>query len=88
MPERAAEAMLALDDTSSDDTRTQRTSPAELRVRLLAEAAALLPEEQLGADFLAAYYRLVAPEDLAAAGPERLAVTAAHHASSLLKRPA
>jgi glutamate dehydrogenase len=87
MPERAAEAMLSSDDTSSDDTRSQSTGPLGPREKLLADAAALLSQEQLGADFLTAYYRFVAPEDLAAAGPERLAVTAAHHAALGATRP-
>src|SRR6266700_6014780 len=87
MPERAAEAMLASDDTSSDDTRSQSANPQDTREKLLADAAALLSREQLGADFLAAYYRLVAPEDLAAAGPARLAMTAAHHAALGATRP-
>jgi len=86
MPEHAAEAMFASDDTSSDATRSQGTSPDDTR-ELLAQAAALLSQEQLEAGFLAAYYRFVAPEDLAAAGPERLAATAAHHAALGATRP-
>ncbi len=87
MPERAAEPMLASDDTSSQDTRGQSAGPQDAREKLLADAAALLSHENLGADFLAAYYRLVAPEDLTAAGPERLAMTAAHHAALGATRP-
>jgi glutamate dehydrogenase len=87
MPERADEAMLGSDDTSSDDTSSRNASPDDLREKLLAEAAALLEQEQLGAEFLAAYYRLVAPEDLSAAGPRRLAATAAHHAALGATRP-
>jgi glutamate dehydrogenase len=87
MPERAAEAMLGSDDTSSDDMRSQSASPQDVREKLLADAAELLSHEQLGTDFLAAYYRLVAPEDLTAAGPQRLAMTAAHHAALGATRP-
>jgi glutamate dehydrogenase len=87
MPERAAEAMLGSDDTSSDVMRSPSSSPQDVREKLLADAAELLPQEQLGTDFLAAYYRLVAPEDLTAAGPQRLAMTAAHHAALGATRP-
>ena len=87
MPERAAEEMLNLDDTRSLGAPAQHASPEDTRVRLLAEAAAMLPQGHLGAEFLAAYYRLVAPEDLAAAGPWRLAVTAARHATLGATRP-
>ncbi len=101
MPERPAEAAIASDDIrsdanpSSDGTFAPGASPAEpppTRERLLAEAAALLPRDQLppgqaGDDFLAAYYRLVAPEELAAAGPGRLAATAAAHLALGTTRP-
>jgi glutamate dehydrogenase len=87
MPERAAGARPGSDDISPDDTRSLSASPDDTRDRLLAEAAALLPGGQPGADFLAAYYRLVAPEDLAAAGPWRLAATAAQHFALGATRP-
>jgi glutamate dehydrogenase len=83
MPERAAEAR-----QTSDDTREE----------LLAKAAALSAEAPGGTTavdqavgslpgFLAAYYRLVAVEDLIAAGPERLAATAVQHAALGTGRP-
>jgi glutamate dehydrogenase len=87
MPERAVEPMLASGDAGSEDNRALSASPDDTREKLLAEAGALLRHEQLGADFLAAYYRLVAPEDLIAAGPERLAATAAQHAALGATRP-
>jgi len=87
MSERAAEDMLAPDHTSSDQASPDQASPDGTRERLLAEVADLLAHEQVGIDFLAAYYRLVAPEDLAAAGPERLAATAARHAALGATRP-
>jgi len=87
MSERAAEDMLAPDHTSSDQASPDQASPDGTRERLLAEVAELLAHEQVGIGFLAAYYRLVAPEDLAAAGPERLAATAARHAALGATRP-
>jgi glutamate dehydrogenase len=86
MPERAAEAMQAPEDT---------------REELIAKAAGewtaadggIAPPGDLGRalgdlpDFLTAYYRLVAVEDLIAAGPARLAATAARHAALGVGRP-
>ena len=91
MPERADEATMLSDDIR-DDTRTA----------LLAKAAALWADGGPGrggagcgtvgtADdrfaFLTAYYRLVALEDLIAAGPDRLAETAARQAALGATRP-
>jgi glutamate dehydrogenase len=86
MPERADGATMLSDDIR-DDTRTA----------LLAKAAALWADAGPGggalgtaADrlaFLSAYYRLVALEDLIAAGPDRLAETAARQAALGATRP-
>ncbi|HEY6495343.1 MAG TPA: NAD-glutamate dehydrogenase [Trebonia sp.] len=86
MPERAADAMQA-----SDDTRE------ELIAKAASEWAAadggVAPPGELGQavgdlpGFLTAYYRLVAVEDLIAAGPGRLAATASRHAALGAGRP-
>src|ERR1700761_9469619 len=85
MPERAAEAMQALDDTRE-----------ELIAKAAGEWAAnggTAPPGDVGravgdlSGFLTAYYRLVAVEDLIAAGPARLAATAAQHAALGVGRP-
>jgi glutamate dehydrogenase len=86
MPERAAET---------------RQAPDETREELIAKAAGEWAAADGGAPppgdlgravgdlpgFLAAYYRLVAVEDLIAAGPARLAATAAAHAALGAGRP-
>jgi glutamate dehydrogenase len=84
MPERAADASQAPDD---------------IRDGLLAEATEIVEQQEnpakenltqaVGdvADFLATYYRFVTPEDLAAAGPARLAATAVAHAAVGANRP-
>jgi glutamate dehydrogenase len=80
MPERTAGAQRATDVT---------------REQLIAAAAELLAHEGTAIGqtvgsipgFLAAYYRLVAVEDLIAAGPDRLAATAARHAELGAVRP-
>ena len=85
MPERAAETSQVSDDT---------------REELIAKAASEWPADHGGAPpgdlgravgdlpgFLTAYYRLVAAEDLIAAGPARLAATAARHAALGVGRP-
>jgi glutamate dehydrogenase len=85
MPERAAEAMQTLDDTRE-----------ELIAKAAGEWAAnggAAPPGDVGravgdlSGFLTAYYRLVAVEDLIAAGPARLAATAAQHAALGVGRP-
>jgi glutamate dehydrogenase len=86
MPERAAETRQV-----SDDTRE------ELIAKAAGEWAAAdggtAPPGDLGQavgdlpGFLTAYYRLVAAEDLIAAGPSRLAATAAQHAALGAGRP-
>ena len=86
MPERAAETRQVPDDTRE-----------ELIAKAAGEWAAAdggaAPPGELGRavgdlpGFLTAYYRLVAPEDLTAAGPARLAMTAAHHAALGASRP-
>jgi hypothetical protein len=80
MPERAAEAMQA-----PDDTREQLTASAV--AAWTTGESGIAPPGDLGpavgdfAGFLTAYYRLVTLEDLIAAGPARLAATAAGHAA-------
>jgi len=79
MPERADGAIQAPDDISDE---------------VLAEASGSVAQQENltqavgdAGDFLAAYYRRVAPEDLTAAGPARLAATAAAHAALGANRP-
>jgi glutamate dehydrogenase len=86
MPEQAVEARVTSDDT---------------REALLAEAAALWAADEGGVAppgdpghaigdlvaFLGAYYRLVATDDLTAAGPRRVAAVAAWHAALGASRP-
>ncbi len=86
MPERAAETRQVPDDTRE-----------ELIAKAAGEWAAAdggaAPPGDLGRavgdlpGFLTAYYRLVAAEDLIAAGPARLAATAAQHAALGAGRP-
>src|SRR6185437_16489475 len=86
MPERAAETRPVPDDTRE-----------ELIVKAAGEWAAAdggtAPPGNLSRavgdlpGFLTAYYRLVAAEDLIAAGPSRLAATAAQHAALGAGRP-
>jgi glutamate dehydrogenase len=86
MPERAAETVQVPDDTRE-----------ELIAKAAGEWAAAdggaAPPGDLGRavgdlpGFLTAYYRLVAPEDLIAAGPARLAATAVQHAELGAGRP-
>jgi glutamate dehydrogenase len=66
----------------------------EESLSLLAEAASLAAEAGVAAtgvgdsrDYLDAYYRHVAPEDLLAAGPGRVAAVAAEHARLAARRP-
>ena len=84
MPETAAEARAA-----SDDTRDELLAKAVA----LWSAGGIAPPAELSQavgdlpGFLTAYYRLVAIEDLIAAGPARLAATAARHAALGAARP-
>ncbi len=63
---------------------------SDAKLELLNEAAALagpIPGVGDAADFLRAYYRHVAPDELAAAGPERMAAAASAHAEFAEVRP-
>ena len=86
MPERAAETRQV-----SDDTREELIAKAAGEWAAADGGAA--PPGDLGRavgdlpGFLSAYYRLVAAEDLIAAGPARLAATAAQHAALGAGRP-
>ena len=96
MPERAAEARQV-----SDDTRDELIAKAaELWTHVHGSATTGVnadgdvappgdPGQAVGdlPEFLAAYYRLVAAEELVAAGPVRLAATAARHAALAGRRP-
>ena len=96
MPERAAEARQAPDDIRDELI----AKAAELwtyvpsgTVAEVAGAGGVNPPGDPGQvvgdlpGFLSAYYRLVAVEDLIAAGPVRLAATAAQHAALGAHRP-
>jgi glutamate dehydrogenase len=63
---------------------------SDAKLELLGEAAALtssIPGVGDAASFLRAYYRHVAPDELAAAGPERIAAVASAHAEFAATRP-
>src|SRR5690349_13741255 len=90
MPERAAEAMQAMQ--APDDTREELIAKAAGEWTaangdtappgsVASQAVGDLP------GFLTAYYRRVAIEDMMAAGPARLAATAAQHAALGAGRP-
>src|SRR5690242_21677402 len=93
MPERAAEATQAMHAMhASDDTREELTAKAAGEWTaangdtappgsVVSQAVGDLP------GFLTAYYRRVAIEDMMAAGPARLAATAAQHAALGTGRP-
>jgi glutamate dehydrogenase len=95
MPERAAEAMQTSDDTREELLAKAAALWAPGHDGAAAEVApdGAAPPGDLGqavgdlAGFLAAYYRLVALEDLIAAGPARLAATASRHAALGACRP-
>ena len=101
MPERAAEARLALDDTREELiakavalwTSVHRTAGNSAAADGAADGDADPPGDPglaVGDDlpgFLAAYYRRVAIEDLIVAGPARLALTAHWHAVLGAHRP-
>ncbi len=90
MPESAAETRPA-----SDDTREEVLAKAAALWSAGGIAPPREPAPPGGLDqavgdltgFLIAYYRLVAVEDLIAAGPARLAATAARHAALGASRP-
>ena len=90
MPERAAEARQAPDDIREELIAKAAELWTHVHGGTAAEVAAdggVAPPGDAGRvvgdlpGFLTAYYRLVAPEDLIAAGPVRLAATAARHAA-------
>jgi glutamate dehydrogenase len=101
MPERTAEAAQAADVTRDEliaaagallaqrgattDLRPKESSVTEVALPASAAIPQVAGDDLLG--FLAAYYRLVANEDLIAAGPDRLAATAALHAELGACRP-
>ena len=101
MPERAAEARLALDDTREELIAKAVALWASVHGTAVnsADAAGTADGEAeppgdpglaVGGDlpgFLAAYYRRVAVEDLITAGPARLALTAHWHATLGANRP-
>ena len=100
MPERAAEAMQAMQAMQApDDTRDEliAKAAAELSASPDEGPSSKHLRDSVGAVggstpegitvFLAAYYRRVAVEDLMAAGPARLAATAARHAALGAGRP-
>jgi glutamate dehydrogenase len=63
---------------------------SDAKMELLSEATPLagpIPGVGDAADFLRAYYRHVAPDELAAAGPERMAAVASAHAEFAATRP-
>jgi glutamate dehydrogenase len=89
MPERAAETSQVPDDTREElIAKAASEWPADH-----GGTAGTAPPGDLGRavgdlpGFLTAYYRLVAAEDLLAAGPSRLAATAARHAALGIGRP-
>jgi len=98
MPERADEAMMASDDIR-DETKALLAKAAALwadeagaggsTAPPTAPDGPIAPGLQVGdrIAFVTAYYRLVAPEDLIAAGPDRLAETVARHAALGASRP-
>jgi glutamate dehydrogenase len=101
MPERAAEARLALDDTREELiakavalwTSVHSAGKESAAAHGAADGAADPPGDPglaVGGDlpgFLAAYYRRVAIEDLIVAGPARLALAAHWHAALGANRP-
>src|SRR3984885_12961875 len=96
MPERAAEARQAPDDIREELIAKAAELWTHVRSGTAAEVTAdggvALPGDpgRVVGDlpgFLTSYYRLVAVEDLIAAGPVRLAATAAQHAALGADRP-
>ena len=97
MPESADEAMMASDDIR-DDTKALLAKAAALWADGGVEGGSTAPPgrrtppragHEVGdrIAFVTAYYRRVAPEDLIAAGPDRLAETVARHAALGASRP-
>src|SRR3984957_19211785 len=96
MPESADEAMTASDDIRDDTTKALLAKAAALWADGGVEDGSAAPPGAPGVPghevgdrlaFVTAYYRLVAPEDLVAAGPDRLAETVARHAALGASRP-
>ena len=94
MPERAAEINQVPDDTREElIAKTAGEWPAASGGANGGANGGVAPPGDLGravgdlSGFLTAYYRLVAAEDLIAAGPVRLAATAAQHAALGAGRP-
>ncbi|HEX9040357.1 MAG TPA: NAD-glutamate dehydrogenase [Trebonia sp.] len=96
MPERAAEAKQAPDDIRDELIAKAAELWTHVHSGAAAEVAAdggVAPPGDAGRvvgdlpGFLSAYYRLVAVEDLIAAGPVRLAATAARHTALGAQRP-
>ena len=97
MPESADEATMASDDIR-DDTKALLAKAAALWADGGVEGGSTAPPAAPDASaaghevgdriaFVTAYYRRVAPEDLIAAGPDRLAETVARHAALGASRP-
>ncbi len=98
MPESADEAMMASDDIR-EDALALLAKAASLWADGGVEGGSTAPPAAPGAPgapgqevgdriaFVTAYYRRVAPEDLIAAGPDRLAETVARHAALGASRP-
>src|ERR1700728_3962078 len=98
MPESADEAMMASDDIR-EDALALLAKAASLWADGGVEGGSTAPPAAAGAPraprqevgdriaFVTAYYRRVAPEDLIAAGPDRLAETVARHAALGARRP-
>src|ERR1700734_613296 len=98
MPESADEATMASDDIR-DDTKALLAKAAALWAEGGVEGGSTAPPGAPGSPvapgqevgdriaFVTAYYRRVAPEDLIAAGPDRLAETVAKHAALGASRP-
>ena len=98
MPESADEAMMASDDIR-EDALSLLAKAASLWADGGVEGGPTAPPAAPGAPdapgqevgdriaFVTAYYRRVAPEDLIAAGPDRLAETVARHAALGASRP-
>jgi glutamate dehydrogenase len=99
MPERAAEAMQTSDDTREELIARAAALWAPVpggaadQGAVAAADGSIAPPGDPGRAtgdlpaFLTAYYRLIAVEDLLAAGPARLAATAARHAALGAGRP-
>jgi glutamate dehydrogenase len=96
MPERADEAMDTSDEARESLLKeaaalwaAAETAPAEAADGVVPPVGPASAVGEVGdlAGFLAAYYRFVPAEDLAAAGPRRVAAVAAWHAALGASRP-